>query len=135
MNSKRFFIHIYNPKEDILSELKVEQIGENEYRATESDLFDCRLTFRTEFETEINERGLHKLVKITKASPFITRRFLLSIEYTNAEYELLGEELVKRGGFWQVDMGGIATINIPKDLDLNIDDIMKSLNLYLSEII
>ena len=48
---------------------------------------------------------------------------------------MLGDELMKRGGFWQVDFGGIATVNIPKDFEYDVNQIMKDLDLNLSEII
>ncbi|GAK77273.1 hypothetical protein JCM19296_2880 [Nonlabens ulvanivorans] len=41
---------------------------------------------------------------------------------------------MKRGGFWQVDFGGIATVNIPKDFEFNVDQVMKELDLNLTEI-
>ena len=74
-------------------------------------------------------------LKITKESDFVTRRFFLSTEYKEADYRMLGDELTKRGGFWQVDFGGIATINIPKDFEFDIDEVMKDLGLRLTEII
>ncbi|GAL65169.1 hypothetical protein JCM19300_3304 [Algibacter lectus] len=46
----------------------------------------------------------------------------------------MGDELTKRGGFWQVDFGGIATVNIPKDFEFNVDQVMKELDLNLTEI-
>ncbi len=46
---------------------------------------------------------------------------------------MLGQELAARGGFWQVDMGGIATINIPKDFEYDVDQVIKDLGLNLIE--
>nr|WP_238566675.1 hypothetical protein [Nonlabens ulvanivorans] len=101
---------------------------------TENDLFNCHLTKGTEFETRINEDGNHEVIKIIKKSEFITRRFLLSTQYKESDYRVLGDELMKRGGFWQVDFGGIATVNIPKDFEFNVDQVMKELDLNLTEI-
>ncbi len=47
---------------------------------------------------------------------------------------MLGAELTKRGGFWQVDFGGIATVNIPKNFEYDVDQLMKELDLHLKEI-
>ena len=33
--------------------------------------------------------------------------------------------MMKCGGFWQVDFGGIATVNLPKNCELNLEDIFK----------
>jgi len=101
---------------------------------TDNDLFNCHLTKGTEFETRINKDGHHEIVKILKNSEFITRRFFLSPKYKESDYRVLGEELTKRGGFWQVDFGGIATVNIPKNFEFNIDQVMKELDLKLTEI-
>ena len=134
MGIEEIKIFVYDQREKITSSCYVEQISENKFRMTENDLFNCHLTKGTEFETRINEDGNHEVVKIIKKSEFITRRFLLSTQYKESEYRVLGDELMKRGGFWQVDFGGIATVNIPKDFEFNIDQVMKELDLNLTEI-
>jgi hypothetical protein len=48
---------------------------------------------------------------------------------------MLGDELIKSGGAWQVDFGGIATVNIPKDFEYDVDQIMKDLDINLTEIV
>jgi len=40
---------------------------------------------------------------------------------------------VKHGGFWQVDFGGIATINLPKECEFDIDKIFKTLGIHSNE--
>ncbi|MFD1015525.1 hypothetical protein [Winogradskyella rapida] len=134
METEEIKIFVYDKREKITSSCYVEQISDNKFRMTENDLFICHLTKGTEFETRINEDGNHEVVKIIKKSEFITRRFLLSTQYKESDYRVLGDELIKRGGFWQVDFGGIATINIPKDFEFNIDQVMKELDLNLTEI-
>jgi hypothetical protein len=134
MGTKEIKIFVYDKREKITSSCYVEQISESKFRMTENDLFNCHLTKGTEFETRINEDGNHEVLKIIKKSEFITRRFLLSTQYKESDYRVLGDELMKRGGFWQVDFGGIATINIPKDFEFNVDQVMKELDLNLTEI-
>ena len=134
METQEIKIFIYDKREKITSSCYVEQISKNKFQMTENDLFNCHLTKGTEFETRINEDGNHEVVKIIKKSEFITRRFLLSTQYKESDYRVLGDELMKRGGFWQVDFGGIATINIPKDFEFNVDQVMKELDLNLTEI-
>lgn len=41
---------------------------------------------------------------------------------------------MKQGGFWQVDFGSIATINLPKDCKLDLDEIFKVFNFEPQEI-
>lgn len=127
-------IRLYDKIEKSTATLYVEKLAENKFRMTENDIFNCRLTKGTEFETRINKEGSHEIVRITKDSDFITRRFFLSPEYNESDYRVLGDELTKRGGFWQVDFVGIVTVNIPKDFEFDVDQVMKDLNLKLTEI-
>lgn len=122
-------IELYDKRERATSIMYVEQLGETKFKMLDNDLFNCRLTLGTEFETRINTEGKHEIIRITKESEYITRRFFLSMNYKESDYRMLGEELTKNGGFWQIDMGGIATVNIPKDFKFNIDQVMKDLNL------
>ncbi len=101
----------------------------------DNDIWNCKLTLGTEFETRINKEGLHEIIKITRQSEFLTRRFFLSPQYKESDYRFLGDELTKRGGFWQVDFGGIATINIPKGFEFDVDEILQALDIRLTEIV
>ena len=98
-------------------------------------IWNFRLTLGTEFETRINKDGKHEIIKITKESDFITRRFLLNSNYKESDYRILGDELIRKGGFWQVDFGGIATVNIPKDFEYDVDQVMKDLDINLTEMV
>lgn len=134
METQEVQIKLFNKREKITSTLYVEKLSELKFRMTENDIINCQLTKGTEFITRINEDGNHEIINITKESEFITRRFLLPPKYKESEFRMLGEELMQRGGFWQVDFGGIATVNIPKDFEFNVDQIMKELDLNLTEI-
>lgn len=102
---------------------------------TENDIFNCKLTLGTEFQTRINEEEKNEIVRISKESDFTTRRFLLSPQFNNSDYRLLGDEIIKQGGFWQVDFGGMATINLPKNSSWSIDSVFKEFGFYLTEIV
>ena len=135
MDSKEVKIELYDKRERSTVTMYVEQLAENKFRMTDNDIWNCRLTRGTELETRINAKGKYEIIRIAKDSNFITRRFFLNPEYKESEYRMLGDELMKRGGFWQVDFGGIATVNIPKDFEYDVIQIMKDLDLNLSEII
>ncbi len=128
-------IELHNKRDGVVATLYVESIGDNRFRMIDNALCNCELTLGTEFETRINEKGQHEVIRITKKSDFTTRRFFLSASFKEEDYRVLGDELVKRGGFWQVDMGSIATINIPKNFEYDIDQVMKDLDLRLTEIV
>lgn len=127
-------IEVYHKKEKVTTTLYVEQLSENKFRMTDNDFCNPKLTLGTEFETEINDQNKHEITKITKESEYITRRFGLTPNHKESDYRMLGDELTKRGGFWQVDLGSIATINIPKKFEFDIDQVIKELDLKLVEI-
>ena len=134
METREVQITIYYKRDASSTTMYVEQLSENKFRMSDNDIFNCRLTKGTEFITRVNDDGNHEIIKITKKSDFITRRFFLSPKYKTTDYGMLGEELTKRGGFWQVDFGGIVTVNIPKDFEFDVDQIMREWNLDLGEI-
>ena len=135
MQQEPIEIKIYDKREKMTTSIYVEQLSNNTFRTVENEIFNCLLTYGTEFTTQINTEGSHEIIKITKKSDFITKRFFLSQKYKESDYQMLGDELIKLGGFWQIDFEGIATINIPKDFEFNIHKIMKELDLNLTEII
>ena len=127
-------ITVYDKRLEMTGDMYVEQVAENIFRAVENELFNTSITIGTEFQTRINKEGKHQIMKITKAAPYHTRRFLLSVSVPTADYQLLGDEIVKQGGHWQVDMGGIATVNLPLDCNLDLDEIFKTFNHWPAEI-
>ena len=127
-------IEIYHRKEKVSTTLYVQQISKNKFRMTDNDFCNPVLTLGTEFETKINLENKHEITRITKESEFITRRFGLTPNHKESDYRMLGEELTKRCGFWQVDLGSIATVNIPKGFEFDIDQVIKDLDLRLVEI-
>lgn len=127
-------IKIYDKREKLTTSIYVEQLSDNLFRIVENEIFNCRLTLGTEFETKINNEGLYEIVRITKESEYETKRFFLTSQFTESEYRLLGDEIIKQGGFWQTDFGNIATINLPKNSTLNIDEIFKTFDFNPTEI-
>lgn len=134
MQTKTVEIEVYDKREKLTTTIQVEQLSDNIFRTTENEIFNCSLTLGTEFETQQNKDGKHEIVRIIKEAEFITRRFLLTSQFKESEYRLLGDEIMKQGGFWQVDFGSIATINLPKDCKLNIDEVFKTFGCILNEI-
>lgn len=128
MEPEEVRIEIYDKRERSTSSMYVLQLADKTFRMIDNDIFNCKLSLGTEFETRINKDGKHEIVKISKESPFVTRRFFLNTQFTTTEYRLLGDEIVKNGGFWQVDFGGIATVNLPKGSDLDMDKIFEIFN-------
>ena len=128
-------IEVYDKREHLTANMRVEQLSENIFRTVENEIFNCRLTLGTEFQTRLNKDGKHEITRITKKSEYITRRFSLTSQFKESEYRLLGDEIIRQGGFWQIDFGNIATINLPKDCKLNLEEIFKIFDLKLTEIV
>lgn len=133
MKYREVKIQLYDKREKITSTLYVEQLAENKFRMTDNLPFSDRLTKGAEFETRINKNGDHEIIRITKDSEFITKRFSLSPEFKESDYRVIGDELEKRGGFWQVDFGSIATVNIPQELLPDFEKAMKDLGIGLTD--
>jgi len=128
-------IEIYDKRQKMSTTIYVDKVSENIFRAVENELFNFRLTLGTEFETRINKEGKHEIIRIVKDSDYITKRFFLTSQFTQSEYRLLGDEIMKCGGFWQVDFGGIATVNLPKDCKLSLEEIFKTFDFYPTYIV
>ncbi|MCU0240084.1 MAG: hypothetical protein MUC29_11640 [Pyrinomonadaceae bacterium] len=126
-------IEVYDTRLKFSETVTVEKLTETKFRVVENAVFIYRLKFGTEFETQINQDGQYEIVKITKRSEFKTKRFMLSPKFTQSEYQILGDEIMKQGGYWQVDFGSIATVNLPKDSTLDLDEIFRVFEVYPSE--
>ena len=134
MKEKQIEIEIYDKEEKVTTTFLVEEISENRFKLLENDFFNSRFNLGTEIETRINSEGKYEFVRILKKSEFITRRFMLNSQFKESEYRLLGDEIVKQGGHWEVGFGSVAVINLPKDSGLDIDKIFKIFNFNPVEI-
>lgn len=128
-------IEIYDKRAGTTTTEYVEQLSESKFRMIENSAWDCNLTLGTEFETRINKEGKHEIKRITKKSDYLTRRFMLTSQFQEAEYRLLGDEIEKQGGFWQVDFGSIATVNLPKNSTLDLNEIFRIFDFNPAEIV
>ncbi len=117
-------IELYNPEEKVAFTVAVEQLSEKRFKMVENDILDERLTFGAEFEAKVNSDGKYEIMQIEKMSDLVTRRFFLPPQYSSDIYRMFGDELTKRGGFWQVDMGSYATINYPPELEDTLRHVM-----------
>ena len=134
MLTKTVEIEVYDKRAKLSTIIQVEQLSENIFRTTENEIFNSALTLGTEFETRPNKDGKHEIIRIIKKSDFVSRRFFLTSQFKESEYQLLGDEIMKQGGFWQVEFGSVVTINLPKDSQLNIDEIFMTFDFNPTEI-
>ena len=128
-------IRIFNRKEGVTTQLEVDQIGQSEFRLRDNDIVDPRLTRGTTIMAQRLEDDAYEVISVTVPSGFVTRRFFLSPKYTESDYRVLGDELVKHGGAWQVDLGHYLTINVPLDFPHDVDRVMADIGIHLTEMI
>ncbi|MBD1393900.1 hypothetical protein [Mucilaginibacter glaciei] len=127
-------IELYDERERVVTTITVEQIAANSFKMIGNEIINCDLTKGTEFETTINKNGQHEIKRILRQSEFTTRRFCLSPKDKIDDYRMLGDELIKRGGFWQIDFASYLTINIPKDFEFDLDTVINDLGLNINEL-
>ncbi|QES87358.1 hypothetical protein [Rhizosphaericola mali] len=127
-------INIYDKRANSSTTICVEKLSENVFKAVKNEIFNCRLTLGTEFEARLNNDGFYEIVRIIEDSEYTTRRFILTSQFTESEYRLLGDEIIRLGGFWQTDFGSIVTINLPRNCKLNLDAIFKEFDFHPVEI-
>ena len=135
MNNEPISIEIFDKREKTIATEIVEKLSETKFRVLENSIWNCRLTLGTEFETRINNESRYEIVKITKESDYLTRRFLLNGQFSEEDYRVLGDEIMRQGGFWQVDFGNIATVNLPINSTLNLDEIFRVFDFHPAEIV
>ena len=135
MNSEPISIEIFDKREKTIATEIVEKISATKFRVAENSIWNCLLTVGTEFETRINKDSNYEIVKITKESEYLTRRFFLTGQFSEEDYRILGDEIIKQGGFWQVDFGNIATVNLPENTTLDLDEIFRIFDFHPTEIV
>jgi hypothetical protein len=134
MKENQIEIELYDNDEKVTTTFLVEEISKNRFKLLENDFFNFRYNLGAEIETKINREGKYEFVRILKESEFITRRFLLNSQFKESEYRLLGDEIEKQGGHWEVGFGNVAVINLPKDSEIDLDNIFKIFNFTPVEI-
>ena len=113
-----------------------EQIGTDLYKLLENPILSCRINYGTTIKATANEKGELTLSKIVRLSEFKTRQFLLSASFTESEIrEKIGNPIINVRGFWEVVMGGIAYVHIPRTSDFDLDKLLKDINYVYTEII
>ena len=110
-------------------------VNELNFKLTSNDPFDFRNSYGTTLElAKTSQPDVYHVNKVTERSNFTTRRFLLNSSLKESEYRVIGDEIMKIGGFWEVIFGGYAMVNIPNGSTFNLDEILELLPQPLTEI-
>jgi hypothetical protein len=113
-----------------------EQVGADIYKLLENPIFSCRINYGTTVKAIADENGELVLSKLVRASDYKTRQFLLSSsqKVSDVKDKILGE-IEEAGGTWEVVMGGIVFVHIPKSSGFDLDQVFKECNYLPTEIV
>lgn len=113
-----------------------EQVGTDAYKLLENPIFNSRINYGTTVKVTTDKNGELVVSKILRASEYKTRRFLLSsfINQTDLK-EKIGNRIIEAGGTWEVAMGGLAFVHIPKDSAFDLDELFREQGYFPTEII
>jgi len=123
MGDNEFEIKI---KKDNLTEfVTAVKVSDSIYRLTSNSIYNNSLISGTVVATSFDENNDLNFEKRLQKSEFNIRRFQLSSKYNQSDYMMLGEEITKHGGHWEVVIGSLAFINLPKNSSFNLDEILR----------
>ena len=111
-------------------------IDDNSFRLTSNDPFNFKYTYGTVVELikELNSEN-YILGKIIRESKYDTRRFKLNSSLKESDYRVIGDEIIKIGGYWELFLNSYAIVNIPNDSNFNLDEVLELFPEQLEEII
>ena len=116
--------------------IAAEEISENTFKVIENPVFNCRISFGTIVKVTENAEKEMVVSKVVRASDYKTKHFLLSSISNIAEFKIkIGNPIIEAGGFWELVMGGMLYVNLPRESTFNIDEIFRSNNLFPTEIV
>lgn len=104
------------------------RVSDTIYRCEESTLFSETITYGCTIEVKEIDKKL-KFVRIIRDSPFHTFRYLWSKEIIASEScSAMKAKIIELEGYWEVMMGGIFIIHLPKEKEDQIDYLFEILN-------
>lgn len=113
-----------------------EQVGDDTFKLLENPILNCRVNFGTTVKVKADENGELVVSRIIRASDYKTRRFLVSSTFNTTDLmQKIGNRIIEAGGTWEIAMGGLAFVHIPKASPFNLDDVFKEHEYFPTEII
>jgi hypothetical protein len=126
-------IRHFNKRHRSKSDLEVLRLGDNYFELIYNDPFDHRYESGTRIRTKVNSEGFHEITEFIKSNK-ITHRFIAPVEQNLRILEVFVEELFKHGGKFQIDMGGLISVTVPKNFPYDIDEIIKNYSIKVSRL-
>ena len=99
------------------------KVAEDKYRVQGQLLGDVRITYGTIVEARPDEKGELWFYRIDRLSDFITETYLLPEQAIGKRDELrkIGEKVTAIGGAWEIVMGGMVFMYLPKDSNFDVE--------------
>jgi len=126
---------IIESSDGIIEKIGAEQVSDDSYMLLENPLFSRRINYGTVVNALPNDKGELILVRIVRVSQYKTRKFLLTSCAKDIDFsKRIGDPIIAVGGSWEVAMGGVAFIHIPKESGFDLDLLFKENDFYPTEI-
>jgi len=125
-------IYLYNPKEACTGNVEVMKLSDYTFQLLCNDPFDEDLSYGTIIEVEkyLTKDGHFQLKKIVQVSEYDRETYWLPTGLNEKELRIVGDKIVAEGGYWEVMMGRVGIVNLPKQSPLNVNE---ALNILMKE--
>ncbi len=113
-------------------------IGDDKFILLENPVFSFRINYGTTVSAKKDEQGEYVLTAVIGVSQYVTRQFLFInalIPDEEAFKRRIGAKIISIGGDWEIVMGGIGFLHIPKSSKFNLDEFFEELGYRPTEII
>ena len=134
MENKSILLHFHSP--DGSDTAYAEHVSGDYYKLIENPIFFSDINIGMTVKALPDEKGDLVVVKLIRASEYITRRFLLySGGPASSELqEKIGNRIIEARGHWEVVFGGIVIVDIPRNGTFDLDKLFAEVNYQPSEI-
>ncbi|TXF82965.1 hypothetical protein FUA23_21715 [Neolewinella aurantiaca] len=104
----------------------VEPIGESRWKLLEVNPLVEKFTYAAELVTREGPDGVHELLEVAESTDFEHWGTMLPTFYKRDKLPEVARDFVAAGGFWQITLGGILSVAIPKGYHKTIDELTAS---------
>lgn len=112
-----------------------EQESSDTYKLLETPALSCRINYGTTIKVQADEKGELEMVKVVRASDYITRRFMLPSLSKTELMEKLGNPILEAGGLWEIVFGGIIFIHMPRTCQFDLKAFFTTVGGGITEIV
>jgi hypothetical protein len=112
-----------------------EQVFDDTYKLLETPALSYRINYGTTIKVQADEKGELEMVKVVRASDYMTRRFIFPSISKAELMEKLGNPIREAGGMWEVVFGGIILIHMPRAYQFDLKALFTTVDGGITEIV